>query len=434
MTIHRTETAPSNASLDDLWLDPNAEPAPAGEVDDQQIRDVVIDQLVAGQNVTLDKSPTQIKINSTAGTGNVSSTGQKYLIPLRSEFSPSLNAQAVRDGTRIAHSQGRDCEFPPGLFMCDHNPFLPDGNMPRMSWWGQGAGHTRLRFPDTSTEKWWYKDDAAIRLHYVSWHHMSLEAGPRDSKEQRLKYYPQAKGFRFQGQPEQKFIFDNVDIANLATVLELKGDNNASEVTWSDCEWYSIFDNGIVFDNHQALNIGFRNSHVEGMFGNCFNFINADRPVWGGGGAITIQGGNFLIQHYAEHQGVMFNIDAHCSATILVQTRVEVRDDAMLVRQSGSNPCNIVFHGGSAYTTYTTGDVKVCDIGAGARVTHDNWVMENNGSRPTWRVRSGGLLRYIDSPVRGDLKECITVESGGRAEGRNNAVRYTNAAYPDFTK
>jgi hypothetical protein len=371
--------------------------------------------------------------SGSGGGGGGGSGSQKYLIDVRPELSPTANAQAIRDGTAAAHSQGRDCEFPPGRFMVDHNPFLPGGQMSRMSWWGQGAGHTVLRFPNTSTEKWWYKDDDVIRLQFVSWHHMSLEGGPRDTKDQRLTYYPQHNGFRFQGQPEQKFNFDNVDIANMADVFELKGDNNASELTLSDCEVTSTFDNMVIFDNHQALNVSLRDTHVEGMFGNMFSFVAEDRPDWGGGGAVMVRGGNVLLQHYNGHQGVMFNVQTKCSATCSVSTRVEVRDTAMLVRQS-SGLCHVVFLAGSNYTNNSSGDVLVVDIGAEARVTFDNWVMETNGSKPRFNVRGGGLLRYIDSPVRSDLKECITVSGGGRAEGRGNAVRISNAAYADFTK
>jgi hypothetical protein len=368
------------------------------------------------------------------GGGGGGGASLRYLLDVRPEASPAANAKAIRDGTAVAHSRGQDCEFPSGLFKVDHNPFLPGGQMSRMSWWGQGAGHTILRFPDGASERWFYKDDSTIRLQFVSWHHMSLEAGPRDTKDQRLTYYPRSNGFRFQGQPEQKFVFDNVDIANLANVFEVRGDNNASELTLSDCEVYSTFDNMVTFDNHQALNIALRDTHVEGMFGNMFNFVEEDRPVWGGGGAVTVRGGNILIQHYAEHRGVMFRVAAKVSATCSVNTRVEVRDDAMLVRQDDNCLCNIVFYAGSNYTNATTGEVEIVDVGAGGRVTFDNWVMETNGSKPRLNVRSGGLVRYTNSPVRSDIAECCRVTAGGRAEGRGNAVRISNANYADFTK
>jgi hypothetical protein len=235
------------------------------------------------------------------------------------------------------------------------------------------------------------------------------------------------------GQPEQKFIFDHVDIANMADVFQLRGDNNASELTLTDCEVTSTFDNMVVFDNHQALNVGLRDTHVEGMFGNMFSFVEEDRPIWGGGGAVTVRGGNVLLQHYGEHRGAMFRVAAKVSANCTVMTRVEVRDDARLVDHV-NGLCNIGFLAGSNYTNNTTGEVEIVNVGAGGRVTFDNWVMDTNGSKPRYTVRAGGLVRHINSPVRSDLKECFSVQSGGRGEGRGNSVRSTNADYPDFTK
>jgi hypothetical protein len=432
------------------WLrwNPDADPPIDGggtgaTVDAEFIRDTVFDTLQGSGLVTIteDDLGDKIIVHVTAqGTGGGSSS-HHWLDASKSPYlcgpsrTPAQNTAGAKACITDACLSGRNAFFPSDRYYVTPGCMTPTFGINAKGVHIIGEGPFRTVFmPDPSGTGWGspaYMYDnignpTTLSMPYFI--DLGFTGGPTDTSTQRISGNNNVNFLRLQGLTDQSFRFERVRIASMNHCFHTIGDNNADVSVWINCRFMHI--NGDIWrlDNHQSVNMNVFDSPADVIWGNVVHSIDSDGL--GGGGAVNWFGGHIIVQRHDAARGSLIWPQATISANLSFHgTRVEVRDDAWLVKGGGikGSAANIAFMAHATFCTATTGTVEFVDVDDDMSVYFSGGCsIQTNGSVPSVRVRGAGRVHWDGCPIRSDANATTTVESPGTG-ARNGYALATNA-------
>ncbi len=309
--------------------------------------------------------------------------------------------------------------FPVGIYRVTQSAVLTQTNTGHgvgMKYYGDGGLASIIRL-DTSAaiaDMYFYNNGSTAREYGASFVDLGFQGMNPSSFVDANSISNFAKGFRIwattaTGSHEQNFHFTRCVFNCLNIVIDLEGDNTASENSWVQCEFDSIKNNVLLINNPQSFNNRFSGCDFTNIYGDTF-------LVTSGGGAISVYGASVILNDKPSASVDTFFLNLEGSVGpgaqpfIFDGIRFELRD---------AHCCLVKIPTTAAQNDITFSNCNLEDFGTG---TKSNWVAI--GAYATVAFDHCDFYEFSATPIR------FTISNSGGLYGQCGAVVFESCGIP----